>query len=319
MAPQTYLIFSATGRQGRSVIKALAAGGGEEATIVATSRDPKSASSQSLLRNEHARAVLRADFNDPDSIHSAIVESNATRVWFTTDFMSIPWHRRTRRAEADHGRSVIDAIWRARNENGIPIEHVVYSSVGDADNVPETVHHFRSKADVEEYMSSKFDAESSGITWSVLRPVAFFDNVDDVANYNPLKKGSIKFLTHPDCRVKFISCEDIGKGAATLLTNPMEYAGKIVDAAGGEHSGTELAEELTMASGARCGYSIAVPRFFLWLFMGDLYHMTKWFEDVGYSADIDKFKSIVPDAQDAKAYFEAKGQWADGEKFIAMK
>jgi uncharacterized protein YbjT (DUF2867 family) len=315
MAPQTYLIFSATGRQGRSVIKALAARG---ESIVATSRDPTSTSSQSLLKNERVKAVLRADFNDPDSIHSAMVESNATRVWFTTDFMSIPWHRRTRRAEAGHGKSVIDAIRRAKIENGMPIEHVVYCSVGDADNVPETIHHFRSKADVEEYMSSQFDGES-GITWSVLRPVAFFENVDDHASYNPLKKGSIKFLTNPDSRVKFISCEDIGKGAATLLTNPVEYAGKIVDAAGGEHTGTELAEALTEVSGTKCGYKIAVPRFLLWLFMGDLYHMTKWFEEVGYSADIEKFKSIVPDAQDSRAFFEAKGQWADGERFIAVK
>ncbi|KAL3808113.1 hypothetical protein ACHAXA_001019 [Cyclostephanos tholiformis] len=315
MASQTYLVFSATGKQGRSVIKALAARG---EAIVATSRDPNSTSSQSLLKNEGVKAVLRADFNDPDSVHSAIVESKATRVWFTTDFMSIPWHRRTRHAEAMLGKNVIDAIKRAKIGGMGHVEHVVYCSVGDADNVPEKVHHFWGKADVERYMSSQFDV-GSGITWSVLRPVAFFENVNDRAIYNPLKKGSIKFITKPDVRVKFVSCEDIGKGVAALLTNPTMYAGKIVDAAGGEHTGTELAESLTEVSGTKCVYKIAMPRFLLWLFMGDLYHMTKWLEDVGYTADIKKFKDVVPDAQDSRGFFEATGQWADGEKFIAGK
>jgi uncharacterized protein YbjT (DUF2867 family) len=315
MAEQTYLVFSATGRQGRSVIKALAAKG---ETIVATSRDPNSSSSQSLLKNHGVKAVVRADFNDPESILSAIVESNATRIWFATDFFSIPWLRRTRAAEAKLGYAVVDAIKRAKTTVGgcERIEHVVFSSVGDADNAPKKIHHFWGKADVEKYMSSQFD-DASGITWSVLRPVAFFDNVDDPANYNPLKKGSLKFLTRPDKKVKLISCEDIGKGAAVLLTNPEEYAGKIIEAAGAEHTGVELAEALSEASGTKCKYGIAVPRFALWLFMGDLYHMVKWFEDVGYSADVEEFKRLVPDAQDAKAFFKAKGQWSNGEKFVS--
>ena len=58
-----------------------------------------------------------------------------------------------------------------------------------------------------------------------------------------------------------------------------------------------------------------MPRFAMRLFMRDLYNMVLFFEKPGYSSDIAAFKLVVPDAQDAKAWFDAKGQWANGEKF----
>jgi len=73
--------------------------------------------------------------------------------------------------------------------------HVVYSSVGDADNVSKKVEHFWGKADVEKYMASEFEDSLLCITWSVIRPVGFLKNVDDAANFNPLKKVSVKMVT----------------------------------------------------------------------------------------------------------------------------
>ena len=319
---ETYLVLSATGRQGRAVIKALIAKG--ESSIVASSRNPESDSSKELLALEQVTKVVKADFNDTESILTAINESGATRIWFTTDFWSIPFLKRTRATEAQLGSNIIDAIKKAKTDGtNKGITHVVYSSVGDADQVSEKIGHFWGKADVEKYMASEFtggeDSSSLGITWSVIRPAAFFENLDDGANFNPLKKGSVKMLTYPDKPVKYIAVEDIGKASAVLLTDPDTYAGKIIEGAGGKHTGVELAAALTEASGTECKYSMTMPRFALWLFLGDLYHMVKFIEenndDGGFTADIDEFKKIVPDAQDAKAFFIAKGQWADGEKF----
>ena len=50
-----------------------------------------------------------------------------------------------------------------------------------------------------------------------------------------------------------------------------------------------------------------------------LYYMVTWMEKDGYSANIDEFKKIVPDAMDAKAWFTKKGQWSNGEKFEPKK
>lgn len=314
MSGLTYLVFSATGKQGRAVIKALSTK--EDVTsIVATSRNPDSNSAQNLLKLDKVTKVLAADFNDPASILLAIEASQANRIWFNTDYFSIPWSKRTRATEAKLGSNVIDAIKEAKVSGSCAIQHVVFSSAGNADNVPKKLPMFWSKADVEKYMASQLDALS--VTWSVLRPVAFFDNFDDAATYNPLRKGVVKFLTYPDVKVKFIASEDIGKGCAILLTNPTEYSGKVIEAAGAEHSGTEIAKALSEVSGTACMYKVAVPRFVMWLLMGDVYHMTKWIEKVGYSTDIEAFKKIVPDAQDAHAFFREKGQWANGEKFVS--
>lgn len=46
--------------------------------------------------------------------------------------------------------------------------------------------------------------------------------------------------------------------------------------------------------------------------------MTTWFEKTGYSADIEAFKKLVPDAQDGHAFFKKKGHWANGEKFVSV-
>lgn len=321
---QTYLVFSATGRQGRAVINALVSKEEGETTtsisIVATSRNPESDSSKELLKIDAVTKVISADYNDPDSIYNAIKESHATRIWFTTDFWSIPWLIRTREKEAELGSCVVDAIVKANQSDECQtIEHVVYSSVGDADNVPTKIGHFWGKADVEKYMASQFDnhdgCNTTTTTWSVIRPVAFFENVDDAANFNPLTKGTLKFLTYPDKKTKFIACEDIGKGSVVLLTNPKEYAGKIIEAAGAEQSALEVTAALSDVSGTICNYAMAMPRFVMWLLMGDVYHMITWMETVGYSASIDEFKKVVPDVQDAKAFFKGKGQWANGEKF----
>jgi uncharacterized protein YbjT (DUF2867 family) len=306
MSDKTYLVLCATGKQGRATVNALLAKGIK--SIVCSSRNPESASSKKLLDLEGVTKMVKADMNDSETIVSAIKESGASCMWFTTDFWSIK--KATREKEAKTGKNVIDAIKKC----GDQIEYVVYSSVGDADNCPETVEHFWSKADVEKYMASEL---GSSTKWSVIRPTAFFENMDDAGNYNPLTKGKVKFLTYAKVKVKFIATEDIGKGSAALLLDPDQFSGKKIEAAGGEHDGTELAEALTKVSGTKCKFATSLPRFVLWLFMRDLYHMTTWFESSdGYTADIDAFKKIVPDAKDAEAWFASKGQWANGEKFV---
>lgn len=309
---ETYLVFMGTGRQGRATIQALQDKG--VTSIVATSRNPESSSSKKLMETYEAiQKVLPVNLNDLESVVKAIQGSNASRIWFTTDWYAIP-NPKTREKEFLTGKAVVDGILAALdNTDATKIKHVVYSSVGDADNVPETVEHFWSKADVEAYMKQSFS--TTQVTWSIIRPVAFFDNLDDPGNYNPLSRGSVKFLAAADCRTKFIATEDIGKGAAALLMDPGRYASKTIEAAGGAHTGHELAAALTQVSGVQCTYKIAVPRFILKWFMTDLYHMTEWFESDGYTADIDAFKKIVPDAMDATAWFASKGRWADGTKF----
>ncbi|VEU39276.1 unnamed protein product [Pseudo-nitzschia multistriata] len=248
--------------------------------------------------------------NDTASIVAALDASKATRVWFTTDFWSLS--KPTRAKEAKLGYNVVDAIKQRSNQ----VKHVVYNSGAGADAAPTKMQEFWSKVDVERYMEKELGPLK--ITWSVLRPVAFLENLDDQKNGNPLKKGKIKMLTKPNIAVEYISCKDIGKGSAELLMHPELYAGQKIDAATCEHTGPELADILSEVSGTTCTYSMSVPRVILYLFVRQLYYLVTWIEQGGYDeTDIDAFKKVVPDCQDAKAWFSAKGKWADGEKFVS--
>merc|ERR1712154_498823 len=150
--------------------------------------------------------------------------------------------------------------------------------------------------------------------YSVLKPVAFLENLDDVKNGNPLKKGYLKMLTKPSCSLKYIAAADIGKGSAELLMKPEIYSGKKIDAATCEYTGPELAEILSQVSGTKCTYKVSVPRFVLWMFVKNLYHLVRWFESDGYEKpDIDAFRKMVPDYLDAADWFAAR-DWSDGEK-----
>lgn len=301
MIQETYLILSATGRQGSAVVDALLP---KNVQIFGSSRNAESLSK----KREGAINVVQADMSDITSIIKALDESKATRVWFTTDWYSIS--KPTRAKEAQLGYNVIDAIKQRSNQ----VNHVVFNSGAEADNVPLKMEEFWSKADIEVYMEKELTPLQ--ITWSVLRPVAFMENLDDPKNGNPLKKGSVKMLTKPECSLKYISCTDIGKGSAALLLSPELYAGQKIDAATCEYNGPELAEALSEVSGVKCKYSISVPRIVLYLFVRPLHRLVMFFEGGGYDkTEIEPFRKIVPDYQDAQAWFAAKGQWADGEKF----
>lgn len=301
MIQETYLVLSATGRQGSAVIDALVA---KNANVFGSSRNPASLKEK---RGGEIKVVY-AEMSDIASVVAAIDKSKATRVWFTTDWYSIK--KPTRAKEAQLGINVIDAIKQRSNQ----VKHVVYNSGAMGENPSLKMGEFWSKADVEAYMAKELTPLQ--ITWSVLRPVTFMENLDDAKNGNLLKKGSVKMLTKPDDSVKYISCTDIGKGSAALLTNPELYNGQIIDAATCEYNGHELAQALSEVSGVPCKYSLSVPRFVLYLFVPDLYRLVKWFENGGYDkTEIEPFLKIVPDYQDAKAWFAAKGHWADGEPF----
>lgn len=298
----TYLIFCASGRQGSAVIDALLSKNVH--SIYGSSRNP-----EALMKSRgNSINVVTADLSDIDSMVAAIDESKANIIWFVTDWYSIT--KPTRAKEAKLGYNVIDAIKKRANQ----VKHVVYNSGAYADRVPENMEEFWSKADIEVYMEKELS--STQVTWSVLRPVAFLENLDDAKNGNPLKKGHVKMLTKKDCPVKYIATADIGKGSAELLMNPEKYAGMKVDAATCEYTGSELAAVLTKVSGVECKYSISTPKFILWLFVRNLYHMVNWCEVEGYvDTDIKAFQKLIPDFQDAEAWFISKGKWANGEKF----
>ena len=118
--------------------------------------------------------------------------------------------------------------------------------------------------------------------------------------------------------MKYVATADIGKAAANVLAAPTKHMKAVHELATCEHTGPEIAAALSEASGTPCTYRASPPRIVQRFLLPDLYNMVSWFESDGgnYSADPAKGRALVgPTALDPKAWFAAKGQWADGRKF----
>ena len=71
--------------------------------------------------------------------------------------------------------------------------------------------------------------KSTDLSYSILRPSGFFENYDDPAIFNPLKKGKLNGINSPDAKVEWVACRDIGKAAAVMFQNPIEWKNKTLN------------------------------------------------------------------------------------------
>ena len=152
MAKPKVLVFLGTSRQGAAVVDALLAS--DKFEVYATTRSAKSAEALK------ARGVKCGPFTcgDAASAKAALDAAEPSLVFFTTLMGS-------REVEGSSGKIIVDAI---KAKGGV--QHVVYSSVACADVAPDAVGHFKSKLDVENHL------KASGLNFSILRPVAFFES-----------------------------------------------------------------------------------------------------------------------------------------------
>ena len=160
-------------------------------------------------------------------------------VFLVTDFWAAA--KQSFDVEVLHGVNMIDAVAAVD-----PSIFLLYTSVGDADVVPENVKHFRSKAKVEAHLAATLTR------WSVLRPVSFLDNFDAPGQFNPLTEGTASGVTPPGLKMKYIATADIGKAAANVLAAPTKHMKAVHELATCEHTGPEIAAALSEASGTPC-------------------------------------------------------------------
>ena len=153
----------------------------------------------------------------------------------------------------------------------------------------------------------------SGVPFSILRPCAFFENLDDAANWNPLKKGVVKFLSVHDC--KYCATYDIGRAAAIQFRNRSEWLGKSLDVIGWQGDLNKVAAALSKVSGVPVKAKLAMPIFLRRLLLNDLHHMFLYYEvQKGPRGTPEAFKSVVPDALSAEDWFRFHGRYANGER-----
>lgn len=210
-----YAVVGATGQQGGATTRALlGAGAGVRALV----RNTDSPAAKAL---EQAGAdLVRADLTDPASLRAAFDGVDGVFA-MTTSFTE-----RGTDGEIEDGVRIADAAVASG------VGHLVYSSVGGAER--ETgVPHFESKRRVEEHIATL------AISATIVRPVFFMENLA------PTEEDGTTILRLPlpgDVPLQMVAVGDIGAVAAAALLDPSRVPGSVVEIAGDERTGEQMAD-----------------------------------------------------------------------------
>jgi uncharacterized protein YbjT (DUF2867 family) len=164
--------------------------------------------------------------------------------------------------------------------------YLVYSSVGSA-NKKTGIPHFESKWKVEEHIAK------IGVQAAILRPVYFMENLT-AFTLPQLKEGTVATALPPGRKLAQIALADLGAFGAMALQDRDRFAGKQIDLASDDLTGTQLADTLSRVTGRRFAY-FQVPMDMIRKQSEDMALMYEWFERVGYTVDTAALRRDYPE------------------------
>jgi len=174
------------------------------------------------------------------------------------------------------------------------VKFFVYSSVdrhgSDSDHNPTQVPHFIYKHEIEAHLKERTIGKN--MEWTILRPVAFFENL------TPDYFGKL-FATAWKMRLKgkplqLVATSDIGFFAAAAFMNPEASKNHAFSLAGDELTFDEMASTFKSMTGKNVPMTFRFPAWLMLTAVKELGVMFKWFYDQGYRADIPALKKIHP-------------------------
>jgi len=274
------LVTGATGQQGGAVARKLLERG---FAVRVLTRDTQKPAAKELVGL--GAEVVEGDLDDRASIERAL--EGVRGVFSVQQFAETGVE-----GEVRQGKALADAA----KETGV--EHFVYSSVGSAHK--ETgIPHFDSKWEVEEH------ARGIGLPCTVLRPVFFMQNWEWMRE--PILGGALPQPLDPEKPLQNVAVEDIGAFAALAFENPDQWIGREVDLAGDEMTMTDIAGAFSRVTGREVSY-VQTPWDQFEEQMGEEFAvMYRWFDDVGYEADIGALRSEHPGLTSLEDYLRGHG------------
>ena len=282
------LVSGATGQQGGALARVLLDKGHRVRAFV---RRPDSPEAKELERL--GARLAEGNLEEPSTIEDAARGMDAAFV------VATPFEAGTE-AETRHGISAADAAKAA------DVEHLVYSSVADADK-DTGIPHFDSKRKVEKHI------EGLGIPYTIVAPVYFMDNLLAPWALPQLKEGRFPMALPSSRPLQQIAVSDIAAFTGVVLENREEFVGRRLDIASDELAGEEVAEVLTRVTGREIHY-VELPLEQVRQAMGeDGARMFEWFDRVGYSADIEALRREHPEVG-----WHAFEDWAKEQDWRAL-
>ena len=279
-AGKVILVVGATGRQGGAVARELLQRGYQ---VRGLTRNPDSDRARAVA--ELGAEMVRGDLGDPASLDRAV--AGVYGVYAMTDFWEHGYE-----GEVQHGKNIADAAKRAG------AKHFVYSSVGSADR-STGIPHFDSKYEVEKHL------RQIDLPHSIVRPVSFMSNYRGARS--AFAKGVRRDPRDPDSTTQSIAVRDIGRMVAEAFDHPDEWMGRAVDLAGDSFTLQEETALLARVLGKPVRLEQVSWEEYQAAAGPEMTIMMKWFDDVGYSVDVEALRERYPWLMTLEEYLVASG------------
>ncbi len=289
----TVLVTGATGNQGGAVVEHLLGSG--QVDVHGLTRDTTSETAQQL--SDRGVTMVEGDLNDPDSLRGPIGDADA--LFLVTNFWTEGYDQ-----QVQQGKNAADVA----AETGI--EHVVFSGVGS--HWRETgVPHFDSAAEIEAY------ARELDLPLTVLGPVFFFQNLEAFVE-SIVDDGTLALPLAEGVPLQMVDIDDVGRIAAATFADPDSFVGERIELAGDELTLAETAETISAVSGLDVApYHVPIEDAYD-DFGEEFTVMCEWFNEVGYSADIDALERRFGfELMTLEGYLREHG-WEDKEGMAAV-
>ena len=264
------LVTGATGQQGGALARLLLQ---KKHEVYALIRSTKSESPKAQnLRNQGAKLV-EGDLDKPDSLEQAT--NGIDSVFLIGTFIEGGTEGEIRR-----GKMMVDIAKEKK------IEHIVYSSVVNADKTTG-IPHFENKYKVEQHI------KNSGIPYTIIGPTFFMDNLLSYSLAG-LQQGQVALPLSPSRILQQIAVENIAEFSALALERRNSFIGKRIDIASDEITGEQAAKVLSNEFGHKIRYE-QVPMEQIRQASEDLAVMFEWFERIGTGVDVAALHKQYPE------------------------
>ena len=290
-APRPILVFGATGRQGRSVARALLQ---ERWAVRALVRDPAAPGSVAL--RDAGVELVQGSFADAGVIRAAMTGAHGV-------FSVLPGNL----AEEEEVRSGI-AIADLAAESGVA--HLVYSSGASVGEKPTGVARFDAKRRIEARV------RSLPVVATVVRPMIFMEML--LRPGCGLDEGRYTFFLRPDQSMQLIAVDDIGKFVAAIFADKMRFGGKTLKIASDTVTGRDLEAMFTEAAGRPIAYARFPDE--LLAATPDLGHMAASLEEgpLADHVDLNVMREINPEILSFRSWLAGSGRKAFDEALGAV-
>ena len=276
------LVSGVTGNQGGATARHLLANGWPVRGLTRDARKPAA-----LAFAEQGVEIVEGHFDDRASLDRVLKGVYAV-------FSVQSGFEAGLEAEERWGKAFADAAQAAA------VQHFVYSSVGGAEK-KTGIPHFESKRRIEEHL------QALGLPATILRPVFFMENFNFIARQSVFEQGKLGFALRPAKKLQMIAVDDIGAMAALVFESPERYIGQAMEIAGDELTMPEIAELFSRVTGRPVTFE-EQPLEPLKEYSFDLYAMQKWFNEVGYQADIAGLRRLHPRMQTLEQWLQ-RNSW----------